>query len=48
MQRRALIVDDEPAVCEFIRGILSATGIEVLSVTSGLEALECSSEDPPA
>ncbi len=39
MQRRALIVDDEPAVCEFIRGILSATGVEVLTLTSGLEAL---------
>jgi hypothetical protein len=33
MQRRALIVDDEPAVCGFIRGILSATGVEVLTRT---------------
>ena len=39
MPRRALIVDDDPAVCEFIRGILSATGVEVLTLTSGLEAL---------
>jgi CheY-like chemotaxis protein len=38
MQRRALIVDDEPAVCEFIRGILRSTGAEVLTLTSGLEA----------
>jgi len=38
MQRRALIVDDEPAVCEFIRTTLSATGVEVLTLTSGLEA----------
>ena len=39
MQRRALIVDDDPAVCEFIRGILSATGVEVLTLTSGLQAV---------
>jgi CheY-like chemotaxis protein len=39
MPRRALIVDDDPAVCEFIRGILSGTGVEVLTLTSGLEAL---------
>src|ERR1700691_6541533 len=38
MQRRALVVDDEPAVCEFIRGILRSTGAEVLTLTSGLEA----------
>jgi CheY-like chemotaxis protein len=38
MQRRALIVDDDPAVCEFIRGILRSAGAEVLTLTSGLEA----------
>src|ERR1700691_806661 len=38
MQRRALVVDDEPVVCEFIRAILRSTGAEVLTLTSGLEA----------
>ena len=38
MQRRALIVDDDPVVCEFIRAILRSTGAEVLTLTSGLEA----------
>jgi CheY-like chemotaxis protein len=40
MPRRALIVDDEPAVCGFIRGTLSATGVEVLPRTSGAEACQ--------
>ncbi len=39
MPRRALVVDDDPAVCEFIKGILAASGVEVLTLTSGLEAL---------
>jgi len=39
MPSRALIVNDDPAVGEFFRGILSATGVEVLVLTSGLEAL---------
>jgi hypothetical protein len=38
MQRRALIVDDDPAVCGFIKGILAASGVEALTLTSGLEA----------
>lgn len=38
MQKRALVVDDELAVCEFIRGILRSTGADVLTLTSGLEA----------
>jgi CheY-like chemotaxis protein len=38
MQRRALVVDDEPAVCEFIRGILTGTGVDVLTLTSGVQA----------
>jgi CheY-like chemotaxis protein len=39
MPRRALVVDDDPAVCEFIKGILAASGADVLTLTSGLEAL---------
>jgi CheY-like chemotaxis protein len=39
MPRRALIVDDDPAVCGFIKGILAASGVEALTLTSGLEAV---------
>jgi CheY-like chemotaxis protein len=38
MQRRALIVDDEPAVCEFIQNILVSTGMSVLTLTKSKEA----------
>jgi CheY-like chemotaxis protein len=40
MQRRALVVDDDAAVCEFVRGILGATGVEVLTLTNSAEAVE--------
>ncbi len=39
MQRRALVVDDDAAVCEFIRGVLGATGVEVLTLTDSAEAV---------
>jgi CheY-like chemotaxis protein len=39
MQRRALVVDDDAAVCEFIRGVLGATGVEVLTLTNSAEAV---------
>jgi DNA-binding response OmpR family regulator len=38
MARRALIVDDEQTTCEFIKGVLSAAGIECLSLTSSSDA----------
>jgi CheY-like chemotaxis protein len=38
MQRRALVVDDEAAVCEFMHGVLAASGHEVLTLTRPQEA----------
>jgi len=31
--KRALIVDDDPAVCEIVQSVLSSTGMEVLALT---------------
>ncbi|HTS13471.1 MAG TPA: response regulator [Candidatus Limnocylindrales bacterium] len=39
MQRRALLVDDEPEVCEFIQGILNSSGMDVLSSTASSDAV---------
>lgn len=36
--RRALVVDDDPAVCEFVQGVLSGRGMELLALTKGAEA----------
>jgi DNA-binding response OmpR family regulator len=41
MQRRALIVDDERVVCEFIQTILSSTGMSVLTLTNSKDAESC-------
>jgi CheY-like chemotaxis protein len=38
MPSRALVVDDESAICELIQGILTTTGMEVLSLTKSAEA----------
>jgi DNA-binding response OmpR family regulator len=38
---KVLIVDDEPAVCFGLEGVLSEEGYSVSSVFSGTEALEC-------
>ena len=38
MQRRTLVVDDEPAECELIHGVLSSSGIETLTLNSGADA----------
>ncbi|HUO33767.1 MAG TPA: response regulator [Candidatus Acidoferrum sp.] len=38
MRERALVVDDDPGVCELIHSVLGATGIEVLALSTGLEA----------
>jgi DNA-binding response OmpR family regulator len=36
--RRALIVDDEPTMCELIQEVLLSTGMEVLTLTRSTEA----------
>jgi CheY-like chemotaxis protein len=41
MQRRALIVDDEAAVCDFIRSVLITNGLDVFTSMSSLEASTC-------
>ena len=38
MERRAIIVDDEPATCELIEKVLTSAGIESLTVTKSAEA----------
>ena len=39
MQKRALIVDDEPATCELIEKVLGSVGIESLVLTKSTEAV---------
>src|SRR5271170_1606076 len=38
MQRRALIVDDDPSVCELVVNVLNSTGVDVMSLTRSSEA----------
>jgi len=38
MQRRALIVDDEPATCELIEKVLGSIGIDSLILNNSTEA----------
>lgn len=38
MPRRALIVDDEPAMCELIQSVLNSAGIDSLALTKSEEA----------
>ena len=38
MQKRALIVEDEPGTCELIEKVLGSTGMEFLTLTKSLEA----------
>ena len=38
MEKRAIIVDDEPATCELIEKVLTSAGIESLTVTKSEEA----------
>jgi CheY-like chemotaxis protein len=40
MEKRAIIVDDEPATCELIEKVLTSAGIESLRVTKSEEASE--------
>jgi DNA-binding response OmpR family regulator len=36
--RRVLVVDDEPAVCEFVREVLATLGLNVLTLTDSAQA----------
>jgi DNA-binding response OmpR family regulator len=38
MQRRALVVDDEPATCELIQKVLYAAGMDALTLTRSAQA----------
>jgi CheY-like chemotaxis protein len=38
MQRRALVVDDEPATCELIQRVLYAAGVDALTLTRSVQA----------
>lgn len=38
MHRRALVVDDDPAVCETLRKVLVSAGLEALTLTRSTEA----------
>jgi DNA-binding response OmpR family regulator len=40
MQRRALIVDDEPAMCELMQEVLNSTGMASLALTLSADAPE--------
>jgi DNA-binding response OmpR family regulator len=40
MQRRALVVDDEAAVCQLIQDVMSAAGMKSLTLTRSAEAAE--------
>ncbi len=39
MQRRALVVDDEPIVCQMIEKILKSAGIEALTLTRSTDSV---------
>jgi DNA-binding response OmpR family regulator len=38
MHRRALVVDDEPAVCQLIHDVMNSVGMNVLALTKSAEA----------
>lgn len=46
MRHRVLIVDDEPAVLAVLKRFLSSDALEVLTASSGAEALEVLAETP--
>ncbi|MBA4421494.1 MAG: Fis family transcriptional regulator [Syntrophus sp. (in: bacteria)] len=47
MSKAILIVDDEESICQTLGGILKDEGHEVITATSGEEALLVVDEDPP-
>ena len=48
MNKAILIVDDEESICQTLRGILSDEGHEVVTATSGEDALRVVEEELPA
>ena len=38
MHRRALVVDDEPAVCQLIHDVMNSVGTNVLALTKSADA----------
>jgi two-component system KDP operon response regulator KdpE len=46
-QKRILIVDDEPRLVHLVREILTATGYEVLAVSTGFHAIESVAIEQP-
>jgi len=46
-QKRILIVDDEPRLVQLVREILTATGYEVLAISSGARAVETIAVEQP-
>jgi CheY-like chemotaxis protein len=38
MQRRALVVDDDPAACELMQSVVGSTGMTVLALTASAQA----------
>lgn len=43
---RILIVDDEPAICSFLRIVLSREGFSIKTVGGGAEAIKLCSSEP--
>ena len=46
-QKRILIVDDEPRLVHLVREVLTATGYEVLAVSTGFHAIESVAIEQP-
>ncbi|WP_435741364.1 response regulator transcription factor [Nocardioides sp. SYSU DS0663] len=44
---RALVVDDDPDICELIVTVLAGAGIEVTTASSGAEAVASARREPP-
>jgi DNA-binding response OmpR family regulator len=38
MDRRALVLEDEPAICDLIQKVVLSAGLEALTLTRGAEA----------
>ena len=39
MYKRALVVDDEPAICDLIQKVLLSSGLEALTLMRSAEAM---------
>ena len=47
MNRRVLVVDDEPGVLRFVKASLAMSGYDVLTTTSGEESLQLARTENP-